>query len=128
MAGEDFDYLSMLGGLGDLTGGSGGLGAFAGPLTGDVPSGANTWGAGDGGSWWDRTFSKGNLETLSKAAATLKPMADPGAANARPAAPGASWHPGDGGALLTQYVDQLRQRQSALRSQFMPRVSGLLGG
>lgn len=121
-----FDLEQLMGGLHDLTGGSGGVGAFAGPLTGDPMVGENTWGADQ--SWWDRFGSKDNMETLAKAAATLKPMADPMAASARLPPPGASYHPGSEPAMLGQYVDLLRQRQQQLRQQFMPKVSGLLGG
>ena len=122
------DYELLLSELGGLTGSSSGVGALAGPLTGDPMSGANTWGAADPSSGWFGKNSADTLGALSKGLAGLKPLADPMAAQARPGAPAGSFHPGEQPQMLTQYVNQLRERQQQLRSQFMPKVSGLLGG
>jgi hypothetical protein len=123
-----FDPDLFLKQMGSLTGSSGGLGAIAGPLTGDPMSGANTWGAADPSSGWFGKNTADTLDALSKGLGGLKPLADPMAAQARQGAPAGSFHPGEQPQLLTQYVNQLRERQQQLRSQFMPKVSGLLGG
>jgi len=123
-----FDPELLLAGMHDLTGGSSGLGAFAGPVTGDPMTGANTWGAADPAGGWFGKNSADTLNSLNKGLAGLKPLADPMAAQARQGAPAGSFHPGEQPQMLTQYVNQLRERQQQLRSQFMPKVSGLLGG
>jgi len=112
----------------DFTGAPAGLqdigfgpGNFTPPPSSDPSS--SFWGSG-----WGSKESLNQLQSLSKGLGSLKAMSDPMAAQARPAAPAAQMHPGGQPAMLSQYIDTLRQRQQALRAQFMPKVSGLLGG
>ena len=105
--------------------------------------GTPTWdGSGQwdmGQSWWQR-LQQGDpnalaqLRTMQGALSTLKPLADPNAAQvaarfpAIPAVPPAGLHSPQGNDALSQYLQVLQQRQQALRSQFLPKTAGLLGG
>jgi len=104
------------------------MGANTGTPTWD---GSGQWDTGP--SWWERnTPSPETLAELRGAQQSLggiKPMADPNAANARPMAPTPGMHQGQGGAdLLNQYLQILQQRQQQMRTQFLPKTAGLLGG
>jgi hypothetical protein len=98
------------------------------------PSG--NWDTGQ--SWWERNTptpaTMAQLNQLRSGLSSLKPMADPNAASvarqfpAVPTAPAAGIHQGQGADALQQYLQMLQARQQAMRSQFMPKTAGLLGG
>jgi hypothetical protein len=99
--------------------------------------GSGTWDTGQSGqSWWDRLNTPENAARLNalKGGLALKPLADPNAANVArqfpgvPAVPPAGMHQGQGADALQQYLQVLQARQQAMRSQFLPKTAGLLGG
>ena len=88
-----------------------------------------------GTPWWQDPDTAATMRALSGGLNTLKPMADPNAAQvarqfpAVPAVPGVAVHQGSGGDVLSQYLQMLQQRQQQMRSQFLPKTTtGLLGG
>jgi hypothetical protein len=98
------------------------------------PSG--TWDLGQ--NWWQRNTptpeTLAQLRTLQGGLSALKPLPDPNAASVRgqfPAVPGippTNMHAPGAVDALQQYLQALQQRQQALRTQFLPRTAGLLGG
>ena len=109
------------------------LGSAPGELNADVLNDPNSGTA----SWWDQLNTPENLARLNAlkgGLTTLKPLADPNAANVArqfpgvPAVPPAGMHQGQGTDALQQYLQVLQARQQAMRSQFLPKTAGLLGG
>ena len=92
-----------------------------------VPSAWNTM-EPPSSSWWSDPKTKAELKGLAQGLGGVKPLADPNAANARPPFPQAGIHQGQAIDALGQYLQILQQRQQALRTQFLPKTAGLLGG
>jgi hypothetical protein len=105
-------------------------------------TGMPTWdGSGNwdmGQSWWDKNTpspaTMAQITAMRGALTSLKPLSDPNGQQvaarfpAVPAVPGASIHQGQPTDALSSYLQTLQQREQAYRSQFMPKVTGLLGG
>lgn len=93
--------------------------------------GSGTWDTGQ--SWWERnTPSAATMQQINAmrgGLATLKPLPDAGSGMpARPPFPAPSMHQGQGTDALAQYLQMLQQRQQQMRTQFLPKTAGLLGG
>jgi hypothetical protein len=111
------------------------MGAHQGTPTWD---GSGNWDTSAGQSWWQKLQQDpktlAQLNALKGGLTTLKPLADPNAAQvaqrfpAIPAVPQATLHPGQGIDALGQYLQALQQRQQQYRAQFLPKTAGLLGG
>ena len=79
--------------------------------------------------WWKDPKTAAQLKSLGTGMGGIKLLADPNAAGARPMAAAPGIHQGQGGGdALQQFLQALQQRQQAMRSQFMPKTAGLLGG
>jgi hypothetical protein len=91
-----------------------------------------------GQSWWQRNTpdpqTLAQINQMRGALTSLKPLSDPNAAQvarnfpAVPNIPAASMHQAQAPDAIAQYLQALQQRQQAYRAQFMPKVTGLLGG
>jgi hypothetical protein len=100
--------------------------------------GSGNWDMTGPQSWWQRNTpdpaTLAQINQMRGALTALKPLPDPNAAQvsarfpAIPAVPAAGLHPAQGSDAIAQYVAAIQQRQQAYRSQFMPKVTGLLGG
>lgn len=79
--------------------------------------------------WWQDPKTQAELKGLSQGLGGVKPLADTGSGMpARPPYPAAGIHQGASVDALGQYLQMLQARQQALRTQFLPKTAGLLGG
>ena len=92
--------------------------------------GSGTWDTGQSGqSWWSDPKTAAELKGLGQGIGAVKPLADAGSGMpARPPYPAAGIHQGSSVDALGQYLQMLQARQQALRTQFLPKTAGLLGG
>jgi len=93
-----------------------------------VPSAWNTMAPPSASSWWNDPKTAAELKGLGQGIGAVKPPADPNAASARPPFPQAGIHQGQAVDALGQYLQMLQARQQAVRTQFLPKTAGLLGG
>ena len=126
MSGSDGNGDNYAGGWDDSTNVWAGGGSW-GDTT--VPSAWNTMNPPSASSWWTDPKTQAELKGLGQGIGAVKPLADAGSGMpARPPYPAAGIHQGSSVDALGQYLQMLQARQQALRTQFLPKTAGLLGG